>query len=207
MKYEEEKRSQRQRQDDEYLQRLKSLNSPLPRKSERPKPTHMKRQAFEPQRPVNARSRSPAQSLGDLTKTIKNPIPSMPKSQSTSSDLETRSGMASNDEDTIAGRSSSFFSRFSGPKSQETEESSPSPAFVPQRTPPAAPPKPKPAPAREEKKGPIRMQLPLGDDEDDEPLVTEGMTIGEVMKRRNEGAGNQEERSKKWGIDMSRFQN
>lgn len=51
------------------------------------------------------------------------------------------------------------------------------------------------------------MELPLGDDED-EPAMTEGMTIGEIMKRQKaSGSGDdQDQRSKQWGVDMSRFQ-
>jgi hypothetical protein len=51
------------------------------------------------------------------------------------------------------------------------------------------------------------MELPLGD-EDDEPEMMEGMTIGDIMKRQK-AAGNgadQDKRSKQWGVDMSRFQ-
>ena len=52
------------------------------------------------------------------------------------------------------------------------------------------------------------MEIPLGDD-DEEPAMTEGMTIGEIMKRQRAAGNNgedQEKRSKQWGVDMSRFQ-
>lgn len=55
---------------------------------------------------------------------------------------------------------------------------------------------------------PIRMEVPLGDDEDDDDaLVLEpSMKISDVLQRNgNGGKGNQSERSKKWGVDITRF--
>jgi len=62
-------------------------------------------------------------------------------------------------------------------------------------------------------KGSIRMKLPLGDDEFDEDedgvdvRANQGMSIADAMKKSSSGGDerSQEERSKKWGIDMSRF--
>ena len=202
------------------MERLKSLNSPLPKKVDKPKDKPVRKAPFEPQRPVNARSQSPAQSLGELTKTIRNPIPSMPKSDDPSEDIPPLlrpKARKPADEQSASTR----FSWFGGGKKDQVEEepSEPAPAPVPAPSPApaarsipspppapkAAPPKPKREPVRE-RKGPIRMQLPLGDEEEDEPLLTEGMTIGEIMKRRNAESGDQGARSKKWGVDMSRFQ-
>jgi hypothetical protein len=54
------------------------------------------------------------------------------------------------------------------------------------------------------------MELPLGDedDEDDEIELSPSMSIADVMKKHKPGMeipGDQDERSKKWGVDMSRF--
>lgn len=64
-----------------------------------------------------------------------------------------------------------------------------------------------------ERKGPIRMELPLvsdtDDDEDDDGVdvaANKGLSIADAMKRTTKGGTiGQEERSKKWGVDMSRF--
>jgi len=50
------------------------------------------------------------------------------------------------------------------------------------------------------------MLLPLGD-EDEEQKMTEGITIGEIMKRQKDPSSglDQSKRSKQWGVDMSRF--
>jgi len=65
-----------------------------------------------------------------------------------------------------------------------------------------------------ERKGPIRMELPLvsdpNDDDDDDDGVdvaaNKGLSIADAMKRTTKGGTiGQEERSKKWGVDMSRF--
>lgn len=76
----------------------------------------------------------------------------------------------------------------------------------------AASPSPPPPPAvkEEPRKGPIRMQLPLGDDydEDEEGVDVKSnkkMSIADAMKKTTNSNNNQDERSKKWGIDMSRF--
>ena len=82
------------------------------------------------------------------------------------------------------------------------------PTQQPKVSPKVSPP---PTPKRT---GPIRMQLPLDDDDDydeDEEGVNSkanpGMSIAEALKRTTEGGSvDQEERSKKWGIDMSKFQ-
>lgn len=70
--------------------------------------------------------------------------------------------------------------------------------------------KPK-APARKasKKDGPIRMQLPLGEDEEEglDARENPGMSIKDALKKTDPemASGDQGERSKKWGVDMSRF--
>lgn len=52
------------------------------------------------------------------------------------------------------------------------------------------------------------MKLPLGDDGEDDGVDVRSnkrMSIADAMKRTSSSAGNQSERSKKWGIDMSKF--
>lgn len=71
-----------------------------------------------------------------------------------------------------------------------------------------ASPSPKPAPAsKPASQGPIRMKLPLGGDDEEggvDVKANSGMSVADAMKRTTQG-GNQSDRSKKWGIDMSRF--
>jgi hypothetical protein len=53
------------------------------------------------------------------------------------------------------------------------------------------------------------MKLPLGDDPDSEDGVdvrtNKRMSIADAMKRTAGSSGDQAERSRKWGIDMSKF--
>jgi hypothetical protein len=54
------------------------------------------------------------------------------------------------------------------------------------------------------------MKLPLGDanGEDDDGVdvrTNKRMSIADAMKRTSSSTGSQSERSKKWGIDMSKF--
>lgn len=52
------------------------------------------------------------------------------------------------------------------------------------------------------------MKLPLGDDDEEEGVdvrTNKRMSIADAMKRTSSSAGSQSERSKKWGIDMSKF--
>jgi hypothetical protein len=71
-------------------------------------------------------------------------------------------------------------------------------------------PVPPPAPA---KRRVVRQQLPLGDDEDDDfdAFARDGakkhLSIADALKAAGESgpSGNQEQRSKMWGVDMSRI--
>ncbi|GKY94129.1 hypothetical protein MPSEU_000379000 [Mayamaea pseudoterrestris] len=63
---------------------------------------------------------------------------------------------------------------------------------------------------RPERQGPIRMQLPLGDDVEDggiDAKASNGMSIADAMRGSNQQSegGDQSKRSKQWGVDMSRF--
>jgi hypothetical protein len=52
------------------------------------------------------------------------------------------------------------------------------------------------------------MKLPLGDESEDDGVDVRNnkrMSIADAMKRTSSAPGNQSERSKKWGIDMSKF--
>jgi hypothetical protein len=51
------------------------------------------------------------------------------------------------------------------------------------------------------------MKLPLGDDAEDgvDVRANKRMSIADAMKRTSGSSSNQAERSKKWGIDMSKF--
>ena len=98
---------------------------------------------------------------------------------------------------------------------EEEPPSSPSPEIVEEKkaAPVAAPPRsatagkgfaPAEAPQSKKKK-PIRMELPLGDPED-EDAVDPSMSLAEVMKKtKTEGSKDQDKRSKMWGVDMSKF--
>ena len=58
--------------------------------------------------------------------------------------------------------------------------------------------------------GPIRMQLPLGDEEEDglDVKANNGMSISDAMRNTDlKTSGDQSKRSKQWGVDMSRFLN
>ncbi|CAB9502653.1 expressed unknown protein [Seminavis robusta] len=179
--------------EDQQLQALRSLNSPLPKPASGPKKrtTLRKPPTFQPQKPVTARSQTPAQSLGDLTNTIKNPTRVSNDNQNEqAAPAPAKPEPTRPPQDEAVGRSFNPFSRLGGGGRNG-------------KTPPAAKAPPSP-PAR---KGPIRMELPLGDEDDEEPAMTEGMTIGEIMKRQKAASNDdQDTRSKQWGVDMSRFQ-
>jgi serine protease inhibitor ecotin len=85
------------------------------------------------------------------------------------------------------------------------QQNAPSPAAAP-----ASPPSTK-APLPQVKKGPIRMQLPIDDYDDDDGLdvqANKGMSIKDAVARTELAVDNdQDKRSKQWGIDMSRFMN
>ena len=208
------KKADREQQQSDQLERLRSMNSPLPAssssKTNSARPRGPRKSNFQPQMPVTAaRSQPPAQSLGDLTKTIQNAAGAAKKAETEKA----------NDGSKSKSSFSNPFSRLTGGNKEKVEEAAPAAVSTPSPPPPAAvtPPPPKPAPAPRapppapapKRTGPIRMELPLGDDDEDdeEGAMTDGMTIGEIMKRQqSSGGADQSKRSKQWGVDMSRFQ-
>ena len=213
------KRADREREQDEQLARLRSLNSPLPARPNNQKPLTASRRkpaSFQPQKPIAAG----AESLGDLTKSIRNPKASTNVPAPTREDavpivndpfpLEEPDLELCEEATANSGNPFNPFSRLTGSNKGKVEPWSTS---TPQRSPPRpAPPPPTPGAPRPataqkpERKGPIRMLLPLGD-EDEEQKMTEGITIGEIMKRQKDPSSglDQSKRSKQWGVDMSRF--
>mmetsp|Transcript_25824 Transcript_25824/g.71122 ORF Transcript_25824/g.71122 Transcript_25824/m.71122 type:complete len:732 (-) Transcript_25824:75-2270(-) len=210
---------------DEQIRRLRALNSPLP--STPPQNNEVSRArtspSFDPQRPVSASSvrdrssafdnllrnnlndvRNPEAKTRDLLNgfsgrtTKKEPQGTIQETRPTptSSPPAPKPEPMRRAESTTTPRAdNTFVSRMFGGKPKPTKEA-------------AQTRESQPAP---ERKGPIRMQLPLGEDMDDEEegidsKANPGMSIAEAMKRTGEqGSGNQEERSKKWGVDMSKF--
>lgn len=205
------KKADREREQQSQMERLKSLNSPLPTSNKNTAPGNARpgrpKSNFQPQMSVNAaRKQTP---LNDLTKTIQNAVV-----DSKAAEAEAAVAAA----ESKKSKSSSFsnpFARLTGPKKDTPK---PAPVSAPTPPPPPAavsPPPPRPAPAPRapppapaKRSGPIRMELPLGDEEDEEEegAMTDGMTIGEIMKRQqSSGGADQGARSKQWGVDMSRF--
>lgn len=95
-------------------------------------------------------------------------------------------------------------------KRTESVPAAPAPAPAPAPKPVAKKVVEPPAP----RKGPIRMQIPMGDDDDDDSEDEDGvdassnksMSIADAMKRSPGSSGvGQGDRSKQWGVDMSRF--
>jgi len=214
-----QKRKSREQEEQHQLERLKAMNSPLPA-SKKPatgttvRPRGTRKSNFQPQVPVSSGSpQSPSQSLGDITKSMQNAATETKKAG-----IEAATAAAAASEAALKSKSS-----YSNPfsflgKKEKTEEEIPVVRQVSSPIPPPAaatpaPSKPAPAkrasppPAQPKRSGPIRMELPLVEEDDDEDAaLTEGMTIGEIMKRQQGAdAGDQSKRSKQWGVDMSRF--
>ena len=219
---------------DDQIRRLRELNSPLPNRapqknfakgsrSQPPGPA-----PFEPQRPVTATSR-PADRSSSFNNLMKNNLnDSRDPAAKTRTLLNGFSGKSDASESGEEPKENSpakstipasFTSDSAQDKSKAAEGLNPI-SMLFGATPPKRPndnetksePKEKPAQAPPpRRKGPIRMQLPLVDGEDDDSLdsgANPGMSIAEAMKRTNSGGGtktDQGERSKKWGVDMSKF--
>ena len=182
---------------DKQLEALRSLNSPLPKRPDGPKPPVRQKPMFQPQNPVGGvgRSPTPAQSLGDLANIIKNPPLSNARTTIARPAVPTATQGSNSNANAKNGSSFNPFSSRAG-NFNPTKSTGGATQATPSKPPPAS-----------MRKGPIRMEIPLGDD-DDEPTMTEGMTIGEIMKRQKESGNrdDQDKRSKQWGVDMSRFQ-
>lgn len=180
----EAKRLEAERARDEQLARLKALNSPLPA----PRPT-----ATPVVPPASFASRSKSE-LSNL-KPAPAPAPAeMPKPEPTIADMMNDVDDDVEEEvvavDSSAG--SGFLSRVLGSSGKKGEGGS------------AAKPT--------ERKRIVRQQLPLGDDEDDFDTFDRNgpngsMSIGDAMSASgaSSSSGDQEQRSKMWGVDMSRI--
>lgn len=178
----QDQKSKKQQQEDEYLLRLRSLNSPLPsppkKRGAPPAPS-----TFQPQRPVSYPS-SPASSRASLGTMLQNmndkrDLPSSkPETDSPASapnqEYQTPPWKIWGDID----------------ENKKIEKESPKLEDPSTRT------------------GPIRMQLPMDDDDDDsvDTRANPSLSIKDVMKRTNGDASvDQEGRSKKWGVDINKF--
>ena len=163
---------------DEQLRRLKALNSPLPAPpapQTTAAPISSSAAPFDPQTRSTSSKGSFRPALGSLLAGIN----------------EARSPAKA------VGNEQQVSTRKSVPQPSIQQDSPPKSSIDP---PPVA-------------KGSIRMKLPLGDDELDEDedgvdvRANKSMSIADAMKKSSNGGdqASQEERSKKWGIDMSRF--
>ena len=207
---------------DEQIRRLREMNSPLPNQA----PVNgfpnrgVKQQRpvrFEPQRPVSASSsgtdRSSFNNLmknslndsrdpAEKTRVLLNGFSGKTESSGNDADVKTENSSipsafeaASKRDKSKADGANPISMIFGGTTPKRPDDSS---SKATDKSPDRS------------RKGPIRMQLPLGDDDDDDAVDTKansGMSIAEAMKRTNAGGSSidQDERSKKWGIDMSKF--
>lgn len=211
---EEQARKKREidRKREEQMERLRALNSPLPSPApgHRPPPP-----VFRPQVEVRPKmtAAGPSSSQGGRGSNTPTTGPGNSQSIPISS---------------AASASGPSVARVEKPKSQPSLWGAfnfggkISPSAPPSNTPAPSssspsPPSSKPAPAQANgtsptvraaaKPGPIRMKLPLGDDAEDgvDVRANKRMSIADAMKRTSGSSSNQAERSKKWGIDMSKF--
>jgi hypothetical protein len=160
------------RQKEEQLARLKSLNSPLTGN-------------------VPAASSPPIDSAELAPNT---PIPSLREMTKSNSDLPSPALESKTADEAVAGNPLKNLWGESGGTTKT--------------------PSPPPQPPKKEatKRQVIRQELPLGDEDDDfDTFARNGpnknMSIGDAMKKAGAEIqqGDQEERSKKWGIDMTRI--
>jgi flagellar biosynthesis GTPase FlhF len=197
------RRSQREIEDDEQLQRLRQLNSPLPSSATT---RYEKKQAaassFQPQRAVSTAYSAPKPA--PVPTPVPAPVYANPSLASPPPTPVTRPAPAPSaflplrqtSPPRPAPASNPLTSLFGGNKQEAKSVPAPTPASAP--------------PAK--RKGPIRMQLPLGDDDDDDFDDEEGidagsnkqMSLGDAMKKSG-NSGDQDLRSKKWGIDITKF--
>jgi hypothetical protein len=178
----EAKRLEAERARDEQLARLKALNSPLPA----PRPTST---------PVVPPASFASRSKSELSNLQPAPAPAeMPKAEPTIADMMNDVDDDGEEEvvavDSSAG--SGFLSRVLGSGGKKGEGGG------------AAKPT--------ERKRIVRQQLPLGDEGDDFDTFdrngpNRSMSIGDAMSASGESSssGDQEQRSKMWGVDMSRI--
>ena len=180
---------------DEQMERLKAMNSPLPEIPDRRAPIREK--------PVQRE------------RMVEKPLPPLePSMEATDEEVDEEE---EDEEETVQANGSpapGWRNLFSGPKEAPAKKfapPAPAPVVAVAPPPPAHSPPPPPPATGAAPKAPIRMSLPIDDelDEDEDGVDARSnpkMSIAEAMKRTEAGAsGDQEERSKKWGVDMSRF--
>ena len=194
-------RGKKQEEMDEQLRRLKELNSPLPSIPQGryvDKKRNVPPASFQPQRPVSAYSSGPKPSSGSV-----NGFGTSPPAR-TSSSAQSSPPPALVPEPALA----------STPVKPRASSNPLNSLFGNQAAPAPAPRavKPQPVPASPpERKGPIRMQLPINDDNEDSYDEEEGidsrsnrsMSIADVKRRTGTNQNNSEdpdERSKKWYV-------
>jgi hypothetical protein len=183
----EKKRQESERARDEQSARLKALNSPLP--TPRASPTMS---------PVVPPASFASRSASQLSNLQKKPQPASPPTEMPKSEPTVAEMMNHIDDEEIEevnavtpSDNAGFFSRVMGGKKE------------------SSPPSPKAAP---ERKRIVRQQLPLVDEEDDFDTFDRNgpnrkMSIADAMEASGEASSgrDQEQRSKKWGVDMTRI--
>lgn len=206
---------------DEQLKRLKALNSPLPSPRVAQPPTIPP--AFQQSRVVPPSPSVPARSLGNMLRSMNSKGSTEKEEDSTKVDT----GAVSQSEVPPPKRSepapapadrrlsiSELTKRKKAADPSETKDLIGNAKETPaKQQPPRQEQKPNEVDPPKERKGPIRMQIPQGDvddDEDDDNLSSnKSMSIADAMKKTTGGDSsapvNQKENSKKWGVDMSRF--
>lgn len=172
------------------LEQLKALNSPLPSPPPDIAPTAT---------PVMQQGRS----VGSVSKASPTKPPEQPSRAKTVSEMMDELDDDEEDDDESnkgGGTSLGPFSRLLGKeKKAKASESSDSPQTLPESNTPAA------------KKGPIRQRLPVEDDDFDSFArngPNKNMSVSDAMKKQGGGGSGKEDqaqRSKKWGIDISKF--
>lgn len=194
-----------ERQREEQMKRLKAMSSPLPSPTPvpRPPPPVFRPQAVSgPAAPLFGRdavegTRRPLVRMTDTPAPDAAPI-SPPQVNSAPSSIPVPTSGKSMWSSFLGGDVSS------NPTSTQTPPQSKAPASKTSAS--KVPASKAPTSNVSAKSGPIRMKLPLGDDEDGVDVRSnQGMSIAEAMKKSPISAGNASERSKKWGIDMSKF--
>jgi hypothetical protein len=202
------KKSEIERARQVQLEKLKALNSPLPT----PRNSSFAPRAapvFNPQRPVSASSPSSRHKLGNLVRGREGGSDQNSGSPSgsplNSDDVNRRKTISKLNGATLGSGDSSWDrDQPQSGGSLEQPQSSAYQAEGKETRPPSS--------GESQNRGPIRMELPLLDveyDQDEDGLdvrSNKAMSIADAMKRSNKGgSADQSERSKKWGIDMNRF--
>lgn len=188
-----------ERAKDEQIARLRALNSPLPAPPRPSSPSLPPRQVD-----TAVRGHSVLPNLTNPPKPA--PVPSIPavdepKAEPTIAEMMNQVDDNDEPEPEPADNKTGLLSSLLGGRKNNAAAS--------QRY--SAPRVPPPAPT---KRRVVRQPLPLGDDEDDDDFDAFGrngakkhLSIGDALKAAGASgpSGNQEQRSKMWGVDMSRI--